>query len=102
MSEVEVKEVEGIKEIKEVIEAVKKLSVDVIVGMKDGISFDDISILTSNLDVIKTAIEGYDKLDDEVKDISLSELKELVILGVDLVSSIIEATKDELPKAVVE
>jgi len=92
----------GINELKEVIAAVKKLSVDIVHGMKDGISFDDISIITSNLDLIKNAIEGYDKLDDEVKDISLSELKELVILGVDLVSAIIDATKDKLPEAVVE
>ena len=93
---------EGIKEIREVIEAANKLSCDVIKGLKDGVQFDDINIIIKNIDSIKTAIEGVDKVGAELKDLDLNEVKELVSLAIDLVKNVIEAVKEKLPEAVKE
>ena len=91
-----------IKETKELLAAVKKLSVDVIKGLKDGVQFDDINILIGNIDSIKVAIEGIGQVDDEIKDLDLNEVKELVGEAIDLITAVLAAVKSDLPAAVVE
>ena len=93
---------EGIKELKEVIEAANKLSCDVIKGLKDGVQFDDINIILSNINLIKNAIEGASNIPNEVKDLDLNEVKELVSLAIDAVKDIIAAVNEKLPEAVVD
>ena len=93
---------EGIKELREVIVAVNKLSCDVIKGLKDGVQFDDINIIIGNINVIKEALEGASNIPNEVKDLDLNEIKELVSLAIDAVKAILEAVNEKLPEAVVE
>lgn len=91
-----------IKETKELIAAVKKLSVDVIKGLKDGVQFDDINIIVGNIDSIKVALEGISEVDDEIKDLDLNEIKDLVGDAIDMITAILEAVKSDLPAAVIE
>lgn len=85
----------GLKETKEIIVAVKALAIDVIEGVKDGISMDDLTILFKNMDKMKVAMEGVGEVGAEMKDLDMLEIKELVAEGMDLVFAIIEALKKE-------
>lgn len=72
----------GINETKEVLQGIKIIAVAGADIFKDGkIGFDDLSklsILASSFDDLKAAAQGIDQVDDELKDLSIDEIKELV------------------------
>lgn len=84
----------GIKETLELVQAVKGIALDSIDALKDGIDLDDIKILFKNLDPLKTALEGIDKIDDEFKDLDVEEIKTIINEAVELVFAIIAKIKE--------
>ena len=86
----------GIKETKEVISALKVLSETGVKAFADGVQITDLShlsVLAAQFKTFQDAIEGIDKVDDEFKDLTLEEAKELVGEVFDL----IEAIQAQLP-----
>lgn len=83
----------SLKETKELIFAVKMLTIDALKAAEDGISFDDLNVVFKNIGNIKTAIEDIKAIGDEMKDLQPEEIKELVSEGVDLVFEIVAAVK---------
>ena len=92
----------GIKEILEILDAVDSLTVDAIVALKDGLSFDDIGVVTGNLTKIKDAVDGVTEVGAELKDLDFSEVKVLVNRALDMVENILAAIKPEEPAAPTE
>lgn len=86
-------EVEGIKEIDDIMVAVKALTLDCIIKFGDGFDISDISVLTDNLPAISEAIKGASNIADEGKDLSIAEIKEISSFGIDFIFDIVEAVK---------
>ena len=82
-----------LKETKELVFAVKTITLDVLKAAEDGLSFDDINIVFKNLKVLKDAVEGITEIGEEMKDLDAEEIKELVVMGTDLIFSIVMAAK---------
>ena len=86
-------EVKGIKEINDIMVAVKALTLDCIVKFGDGFDISDISVLSDNLPAISEAIKGASDIVDEGKDLSVAEMKEIATFGTDFIFDIVEAVK---------
>ena len=85
----------GIKELKEVIEAIESLALDAIAALKDGIGFDDITVFTNNFDKIKVAYEGFSDIPAEIKDLDKNEITELIASRIAFVYKVLEELKKE-------
>lgn len=83
----------SLKETQEVLRAVKGLTLDALEALSDGADIGDINVLFKNLDPLKDALDGIDKLDDELEDLDAEEIKTLINEGVDLVFSIVDKVK---------
>jgi hypothetical protein len=86
----------GIKETKEVLAAIKILSVTGVKTFGDGIQISDLralSILAKEYKALEDAVKGIDQVDDEIKDIDIMESQELLAAVFDIVKSIKEAAK---------
>lgn len=86
-------EAKGIKEINDIMVAVKQLTLDCIVKFGDGFDLSDISVLTDNLPAISEAIKGASDIGAEGKDLSTAEMKEIANFGTDFIFDIVEAIK---------
>lgn len=97
MAPAEIKEV-GIESLRTIIHTSRDLIVDIIVNAKDGISFDDIAVLKDNYEKIINAIKVFGEVPSEVMDLDMTEIKELIKEGMDLVFAIINAIKTPVTK----
>ena len=83
---------EGIKEIKELHNAVKLLAVSAKQILSDGkINISDLPVLLDlikNVNVLVEGIKGVDKIPAEAKDLDAAEMAELAGLVIDLVNAI--------------
>lgn len=78
----------GIKETKEAVEAVLAISKFVAARAKDGVGADDGIALVQKLltdeefkKVLEAGVEGAKQIPSEVKDLSLTESVELIVMG---------------------
>ena len=78
-----------IKELKDVLAAVEKLTIDLI---DDGVQLSD---FLDNVAPIFTAIEGATAIPAEVKDLKRDEIKELGVWAFDFVFKILDALESK-------
>lgn len=86
----------GIKETQELLDGVNELALIVIKHLKDGAQVEDVIKIAGELvasEKMKAALEGFDAVKDEVKDIDVKEAMELVVLQAQCVPKILEALK---------
>jgi hypothetical protein len=87
----------GIKNIEEIIDAVESLSIDAIVGISDGLDWQDLKIIPNNMEKIKLALADLKEVSGEVGDIDDEEAKVLitkcVTFGFNLYSTIKKVAK---------
>ena len=90
----------GIKETKEVVVGVNELAIELVKHFKDGVQFTDalglIETLKTNEDFKAKLVAAYENIQAvpaEVKDISLVEGMELVMVQAAYLPKIIEAAK---------
>lgn len=90
----------GVKELKEAVSGVLALSVFMAGQLKDGVGLDDFAALLSKWEndaefksKLKAAVDGYDKLKDEAKDLDAAEVSELLTVVVDYVEPLVDALK---------
>lgn len=86
--------VHGIKETMELVDAVEKLTLDAMDALKDGVDLTDLNVLFANLTPLQTALEGIDKIDDEMGELDIEEIKQLVSRATGLVFNIISKVKE--------
>jgi len=91
-------EKKDIKNLLEVLDAAQGLVVVAIEQLKDGLSLDDIKILTANVGKLKTAVEGIGEVPEEIGDLDLGEVKELLAKAAEMVFAILAVLKKKLPK----
>lgn len=96
--------VEGVKEIKEALDGSLALGVVLAERLKDGVGIDDLSALWTRWgedqelrDKLKAAVDGYEKISAEAKDLDLGEGLELASVMVDYVPKYVDALKKEDP-----
>lgn len=90
----------GIKESKEMLKALNKLSVILIGLFKDGADIGDIATFIGILQkdknlqqCLKDAYAGYQSIPDEVKDLSYLEMAELAYYQIKQIPEILDAVK---------
>jgi len=86
-------EAKDIKQINDVMVAVRGLTLDCIKKFSDGFDLSDLSVLTDNLPAISEAIKGASEIGAEGKDLSTAEMKEIANFGTDFIFDIVEAIK---------
>ena len=88
-------EVRGIKEVMEVLDLVEHLAVKGLDAAKDGIGIEDIAILLDPTLFAKAnaAIGGLGDADDELKDLSIAEIKLVLDRLVDITAKVLTALK---------
>ncbi len=84
-----------IKETKEVLAMVNNLSVKIIGVVKKGFEISDLTLLLTELESIKTGLDGIELVGDELKDLDRAEIIEISSLGIALVFDVIDALKAE-------
>ena len=81
-----------IKETKELLKGLEKLGIIGVKVFKDGkLGISDLQYLKDlalAFNDFKEAIDGIDKLDDEIKDISIPEAKEILTTVIQIVKNI--------------
>jgi hypothetical protein len=84
----------GIKETLDVIEALEKVTLDILKAISDGISFDDINVIFANMGPLKNAVEGISEIDDEMKDLDIQEIKALLDRATNLAFNLVDGVKE--------
>lgn len=84
----------GLKETFEIFYALEKLALDSLKAAADGTSFDDINVIFKNMAPLKEAIEGISEVDDEFKDIDISEIKQLIDRVTAIAFNLVDGVKE--------
>ncbi len=86
-------EKKGVKQTKDIVRAVRVLAVAILEEVLDGVSPMDAIDIAMNSEVrdsVAEAMEGIEKVDEEIGDLSTEEVFEIVREGVDLSEDVLK------------